>query len=287
MADKLQTITDIHRYMTGMLSRLWPTREARSMASAIITEYSGMSSAEQLAFGDRMPDEDQKEKMNAAVTRASKGEPLQYIFGYTTFCGHRIGVMPGVLIPRPETEEMTCMIIEENKGFKGTITDLGTGSGCIAIALSLAFPGSTVVAVDNSPAALKAAEENIKLNGATVNLKKADIHTLDPASMPMSDIIVSNPPYVTESEKSAMHVNVVDHEPHEALFVPDSDPLIYYSRIIAIADRSLTPGGKMWLEVNENLADETAGLADPGTWSVVMVIKDIRGKKRFLKAEKK
>lgn len=287
MADKLQTITDIHRFMTGMLSRLWPTREASSMASAIITEYTGMSSAEQLAFGDRTPGEDQKEKMNAAVTRASRGEPLQYIFGYATFCGHRIGVMPGVLIPRPETEEMTCMIIEENEGFKGTITDLGTGSGCIAIALSLAFPGSTVVAVDNSPAALKIAEGNIKLNGATVTLMEADIHILDPASIPMSDIIVSNPPYVTESEKSAMHVNVVDHEPHEALFVPDSDPLIYYSRIITTAERRLTPGGRLWLEVNENLAEETAGLADPGTWSEVMVIKDIRGKKRFLKAEKK
>jgi len=287
MADKLQTITEIHRHITGMLSRLWSLREAGAMASAIITEYTAMSSAAQLAFGNRMPGAARQEMILSAAARASGGEPLQYIFGYTTFCEHRIEVSPGVLIPRPETEEMTCMIIRENEGFSGTITDLGTGSGCIAIALSLAFPSSTVTAIDNSPAALKAAAGNIKLNGASVILNDADILTLDPATVPISDIIVSNPPYVTENEKSAMHINVLDHEPHEALFVPDGNSLIYYRKIVTIADRRLSAGGKMWLEVNENLAEETAGLADPGTWSKISVIEDIRGKKRFIKAEKK
>ena len=287
MGDKLQTITEIHRYITGMLSRLWPPNEAKAMASSIISEYTGMNSASQLAFGDRMPDESRLEMILAAATRASEGEPLQYIFGYTAFCGHRIEVTPGVLIPRPETEEMTNMIIRENEGFSGTITDLGTGSGCIAVALSLAFPLSTVIAIDNSPAALKAATGNIELNGASVTLRETDILTLDPATVPVSDIIVSNPPYVTESEKKAMHINVLDHEPHEALFVPDNDPLVYYRKIVTIADSRLTAGGKLWFEVNENLAEETAGLADPGTWSEVMVKKDISGKKRFLKAEKK
>jgi release factor glutamine methyltransferase len=287
MADKLQTITDIHRHITGMLSRLWLPHEAGAMASAIITEYTGMSSAAQLAFGDRIPDKDQKEKMDSAAARASKGEPLQYIFGYTTFCGHKIEVVPGVLIPRPETEEMTGMIIEENMGLKGTITDLCTGSGCIAVALSKAFPASTVFAIDNSPAALKVAAGNTELNGASVSMIRADILTLDPSAMPLSNIIVSNPPYVTESEKNAMHINVVGHEPHEALFVPDSDPLIYYRRIIAIANRRLAPGGRLWLEVNEKLAEETAQLPDRDTWSEVRLIEDIRGRKRFLKAEKK
>lgn len=287
MADKLQTITDIHRHITGMLSRLWPPREAGAMASAIITEYTGMSHAAQLAFGDRMPEKDQKEKIQSAAARASQGEPLQYIFGYTIFCGHRIGVTEGVLIPRPETEEMTRMIIEGNKGFRGTVTDLCTGSGCIAIALSLAFPEATVSAIDNSPAALRVAMENTELNDASVNMISADILTTDPLSVPLSDIIVSNPPYVTDSEKSQMHVNVIGHEPHEALFVPDTDPLIYYRSIIAIADRRLSSGGSLWLEVNENLADETARLPDRGLYYEVTIIEDIRGKKRFLKTEKK
>lgn len=286
MADKLQTITDIHRHITGMLSRLWPPREAGAMASAIILEYTGMNSAARLAYGDRIPDAHQKEMIESAATRASKGEPLQYIFGYTMFCGHRIEVMKGVLIPRPETEEMTYMIIEENKGFKGTIADLGTGSGCIAIALSIAFPLSKVVAADISSAALKIAAGNIDLNRASVTLAEADILTVDPSVLPMSDIIVSNPPYVTESEKNAMHVNVIDHEPGEALFVPDNDPLMYYRKIIAIADRRLAPGGSLWLEVNENLAEETARITDRDTYSGVCIIKDIRGKKRFLKAKK-
>jgi release factor glutamine methyltransferase len=287
MADKLQTITDIHRYITGMLSGLWPSREAGAMASAIITEYTGMSRAAQMAFGDRKPDEDQNEKMQSAAVRASKGEPLQYIFGYTTFCGHRIGVMKGVLIPRPETEEMACMIIEGNKGFRGTVTDLCTGSGCIAIALSLAFPESMVFAMDNSPAALKVAAENTELNGASVTVISTDILTVDPLSVPRSDIIVSNPPYVTAGEKSGMHINVIGHEPHEALFVPDTDPMIYYRSIIAIADRRLATKGSLWLEVNENLAEETARLPDRKIYSEVRVIEDISGKKRFLKTEKK
>ena len=221
-----------------------------------------------------------------ATRRASAGEPLQYIFGYTIFCGHRIGVQPGVLIPRPETEEMVSLIISENRGFTGTAADLCTGSACIAISLSLAFPDATVIAMDNSDKALKVAAQNISATCAAVQLLKADILKQEPATLPATDIIVSNPPYVTESEKRAMHINVLDHEPHDALFVPDTDPLIYYRHIIAVADVALTPRGSLWLEVNESYADETARLLRQDIYMTIKVIEDIRGKKRFIKAEK-
>ncbi|MRR18582.1 peptide chain release factor N(5)-glutamine methyltransferase [bacterium] len=286
MAEKLQTISEISSHISGMLKHLWSSAEADALASAIIMEYTGMSRAAQMAFGDRKPEQGARERILAAATRASVGEPLQYITGYTEFCGHRIGVEPGVLIPRPETEEMTAMIIGENRGFNGTVTDLCTGSGCIAIALSMAFPGATVVATDISPAALKVAAGNIAATGASVTLAESDIFSDDQSVVPFSGIIVSNPPYVTESEKMAMHANVLEHEPYEALFVPDNDPLIYYRRIADIASVRLAAGGTLWLEVNENLASETTRLFTAGTYRQVRIIRDIRGKQRFIKAEK-
>lgn len=300
MAQKVQTISEIRSLISVMLRRLWPAEEAEALASEIIREYTGMTRAAQHAFGDRQPDTDAAEKILDAAGRASEGEPLQYITGYTEFCSHRIEVEPGVLIPRPETEEMTSMIIaafreiEEmhpvivagNRGFEGTVTDLCTGSGCIAIALSLAFPRATVVATDNSPAAIRVAARNASLTGASVTIARADLFTDGHSAIPLSDIIVSNPPYVTESEKTAMHPNVLDHEPHEALFVPDDDPLLYYRRIAEIAALRLAPGGTVWLEVNENHAPATADLFSADIYRQVSILRDIRGKERFIKAER-
>jgi release factor glutamine methyltransferase len=284
MAEKLQTISDIQRHLSLMLGHLWPPKEAAALASSIIMEFTGMNRGAQLAFGDRTADRQQLEKILAAAGRAAAGEPLQYILGYTIFCGERIEVGNGVLIPRPETEEMTAMIIEENPFFSGTVTDLCTGSGCIAIALSGAFPEATVVAVENSPPALRTAARNIQLTGTSVQLIEADILSQAPETVPMSDIIVSNPPYVRRSEMGAMHPNVREYEPHEALFVPDNDPLLYYRAIAAIADARLEPGGVLWLEVNEQLAAETASLLCRDNYENISIIKDIREKERFIKA---
>lgn len=284
MAEKLQTISDIQRHLSVMLGRLWPPEEAGAMASAIILEYTGMNRGAQLAFGDRKADREQLERILAASGRAAAGEPLQYILGYTLFCGQRIEVESGVLIPRPETEEMTAMIIAENGRFSGTVTDLCTGSGCIAIALSAALPEATVVATENSPGALRSAARNVKLTGTTVELINADILSHAPETVPVSDIIVSNPPYVRRREMDAMHPNVTEYEPHEALFVPDNDPLLYYRAIAAIAVARLEPGGALWLEVNEHLAVQTAALLRRDIYEEISIIKDIRGKERFVKA---
>ena len=286
MAGNLQTISEIRHYVSGMLKQMWPAKEAMAMAAAIIKEYTGTDNARQLAFGDRTANPEHADRIMTAARRASAGEPLQYIFGYTLFCGHRIGVEPGVLIPRPETEEMISLIISENPGFTGTAEDLCTGSACIAIALSLAFPDATILATDNSDKALQVAARNISSTGAAVQLSKADVLTQEPSTLPVSNIIVSNPPYVTESEKGAMHINVLDHEPHDALFVPDADPLVYYRHIIAVADAALAPRGCLWLEVNESYADKTARLLRQDIYRDIKVIEDIRGKKRFVKAEK-
>ncbi len=286
MAEKLQTISEILHFISDMLARMWPREEAEAMAASVIREYTGIDRARQLAFGSLEVESNTAGKIMSAALRAYKGEPLQYIFGYTEFCGHRISVEPGVLIPRPETEEMTSLIIKENPGFSGTVTDLCTGSGCIAIALSLAFPGATVYATDNSAKALWVAARNVSSSGASVQLSASDVITQVPSTMPQSNIIVSNPPYVTEKEKKTMHMNVLDHEPHEALFVPDADPLLYYRSIVTISDAVLAGNGCIWLEINESYADETAGLFRHDIYRSVKVIEDIRGKPRFVKAEK-
>ena len=256
------------------------------MAAAIILEYTGLSRASQLAFGDRIPGGAAAERILEAAARAAAGEPIQYIFGYTEFCGHRIEVGPGVLIPRPETEEMTLMIIRENSGFRGSLTDLCTGSGCIAIALALAFPGAKVTATDLSAAALETARRNITALGANVTLIRSDLLGNRHSDIPESNLIVSNPPYVTLREKDAMHRNVLEHEPGEALFVPDDNPLVYYRAIAEVAAERLLPGGTLWLEVNESLARETAALFTAEYYRSVTVMNDIRGKERFIKADR-
>lgn len=287
MDAKLQTVSEISRHILELLRESLPQHEAGALAAAIILEYTRMGRAAQLAFGDRMPDKAAAEKILEAAARAAAGEPLQYIFGYAEFCGHRLEVGPGVLIPRPETEEMTLMIIHENRGFKGSLTDLCTGSGCIAIALSLAFPGATATATDLSAAALETARRNISRLGASVTLLESDLLGDSRISdIPESNIIVSNPPYVTAREKEAMHRNVLEHEPREALFVPDNNPLLFYHAIAGVAAERLLPGGTLWLEINENLAARTAALLAPAIYRQVRVIRDIRGKERFIKAEK-
>jgi len=286
MAEKLQTITELRRHVAHLLSALWQQPEAEAMASVIIGEYTGMGSARQLAFGDQRADPETVRMVLSAAGRAAEGEPLQYIFGYTMFLGHRIEVGPGVLIPRPETEELTSLIISEKKGFKGVATDICTGSGCIAIALALAFPEATVYGADNSQKALQTAARNVISNRAGVSLIPFDILSQPAGAIEQSSLIVSNPPYVTESEKRLMHVNVTDYEPYEALFVPDDDPLLFYRHLVKTADERLASDGSIYLEANEAFAEAAARLFNPSRYSEIKVMADFRGKQRFIKAVK-
>jgi len=287
MAEKLQTISEIRRLLALMFEGQWPAAEAGAMITVIIEEYTGMSGARQMAFGtEPLPPEDAAAVI-AAAKRAAAGEPLQYITGSTLFCGHRIIVEPGVLIPRPETEEMTAMMIDENPGFTGSALDLGTGSGCIAVSVAAAFPHATVFAADNSEKALAVAALNASANKTPVNFLRLDILSAQPSEFPPCSIIISNPPYVRQSEKKLMRTNVLDHEPPEALFVNDDDPLVFYRRIASIADSSLPVNGKIYLEINEALGRETAELFKENGFKDITVTEDINGRKRFLKALKK
>jgi len=224
-----------------------------------------------------------KSEIDAILKRLVKHEPIQYITGEARFHGMEMKVTPDVLIPRPETDELVDIIVSDAGETEDLrVLDIGTGSGCIAIALasSLRFP--TVTAVDISDAALAVARENASNLKANVSFIKEDILTVSPEGI--FDIIVSNPPYIDESEKSGMEPNVLDYEPKIALFVPDDNPLLFYKRIAEIAVRKLSPAGKLYFEINPRHADELSRYLTDCGFDDVQVIRDSFGKLRFIKA---
>jgi release factor glutamine methyltransferase len=229
--------------------------------------------------------------METAVTRLLNQEPLQYVLVMAYFLDMEFEVNSSVLIPRPETEELVSLVIDSYSKnpveHRLKIIDIGTGSGCIAIGLKHNFPGSDVFAVDFSEEALKVAETNAAKNKAEVNFIKADI--LDNKQwdlLPECNLIVSNPPYVTLAEKQFMQPNVLEHEPDMALFVPDENPLVFYSAIMAFANLKLTMGGHLWFEINEMFGNEMKQLALNQSFTDVNIIFDFRGKSRFLHCRK-
>ena len=206
--------------------------------------------------------------------------------GETCFYNLTIKTNSHTLIPRPETEELVDHIIKENKGFRGSIIDAGTGTGCIAIALAVNLPEAQVYGFDISEEALKTAEENTALNKAKVDFFKSDILDPDLSLFIKTDIIVSNPPYVTESEKKFMDRNVLDFEPHSALFVPDKDPLVFYRALIKLSKIILNPGGKLYFEINENMGSRLLKLLYSNGYGNTEIIKDLNGKDRIIKGIK-
>jgi release factor glutamine methyltransferase len=211
-----------------------------------------------------------------------KGRPIQYILGETVFYNCRIKLNYSTLIPRPETEELTRLVIGENSSYRGTIADIGTGSGCIAVALAANLPSSDIMGIDVSGEAIKAAKENALINNVKVRFTTDDIMRLKKSFS--AGIIVSNPPYVRESEKRLMNRNVIDYEPHNALFVPDDDPLVFYRAILKIADTTLVSPGKIYFEINEAMGREMYDLMEFAGYSGIKILKDINGKDRFVKA---
>ena len=219
------------------------------------------------------------------LQRLLKYEPIQYITGEARFHGMELKVRPGVLIPRPETEELVDIIIDENKDREDLrVLDLCTGSGCIALALARNLPFSKVTAVDFSSEALEVAKENSDSLKTKIELVKADIFDWQPTVK--YDIIVSNPPYVMDKEALTMERNVLDYEPHEALFVRDEDPLIFYSRIADIALESLEPGGKLYFEINPLEAEALKSLLQSKGFTDITLLRDSSGKLRFLSSSK-
>lgn len=224
-------------------------------------------------------------KLNGVTDRLVAGEPIQYIMGYADFYGLRFTVKPGVLIPRPETAELVDMIVRDSDDRPDLkLLDVCTGSGCIAIALARNLPFADVTAIDLSDEALTIARQNAKDLHVRVDFVKADALRLEADSAPLFDIIVSNPPYIPEEEKAAMAPNVLQHEPAMALFVPDDDPLRFYTAISAYAAKALKPGGRLYYEINPRFAGKLVSEMEAAGWQNVQAMRDSFGHYRFISA---
>jgi len=225
-------------------------------------------------------------KIFEIVDELKQGKPIQYVLGETEFYNCRIKLSPATLIPRQETEELVDIIIKENAGYDGQIVDIGTGSGCIAIAIAKNLSGASVFGTDFSAEAIEIAKRNAEINSVKVEFISEDIFKPAKIFSIKPNIIVSNPPYVRNSEKAFMHRNVLDYEPATALFVDDTNPLVFYEAILGIAAKILQTGGKIYFEINEALGNEMLNLLKRFGYAEIKLIMDINGKERFIKGIK-
>lgn len=277
----LETIRTLHKRLDPMYGH----GEAEAMIRIIFHYLKGWSVTDMLIHDDSELSPYIKGEIASITDRLLLGEPIQYITGEAPFHGLNLHVDPSVLIPRPETSMLVDIICDANKRPDLRVLDIGTGSGCIAIALARTLPFATVSALDISGDALRVARRNATDLKVKLDFIEADMSDYHPGRDSL-DIVVSNPPYVLESEKSAMEVNVLEHEPPSALFVPDSDPLVFYRSVARIAHEGLTDGGRLYLEINPLLARETSALVESHGFGSVDVIKDQFGKDRFITAIK-
>jgi release factor glutamine methyltransferase len=286
MGVKIQTIKDIRIFLAGELEGVYPESEIRALSDILIKNATGITKLHQL-YDNRFEVSDMAaEKIMGYAEELKTGKPIQYIFGETVFYNCRIKVNSTTLIPRPETEELVDLIIRENKGYNGSIIDFGSGSGCITIALAANLPESIVTGVEISDDAILIARENGALNNVNVSFIKADIFNFNNKTAVRAGIIVSNPPYVRNSEKLQMNKNVLDFEPPLALFVTDSDPLVYYDAIIKLAEKILLPDGRLYFEINEMMGSSLSTLLKSSDYSDIEIVKDLNEKERIIKCRK-
>lgn len=274
-----------YRELWRTLEPLYGNGEARAVTDYVLDVCFGLSKADILCGAVEEMTAEKTAELNKIFGRLMKGEPVQYVLGRAEFCGRWFSVRPGVLIPRPETEELCAWITADSKASASPkVLDIGTGSGCIAITLQLDMPESKVTAWDISADALDVARENAQRFGANVNFVKLDALNAKPEGE--WDVIVSNPPYICEKEKKDMAVNVLEHEPHTALFVPDADPLLFYRAITRLAVQTLNKGGRLYFEINPIYADDTCRMMRAEGMTAVELRSDMYGKQRMAKGVK-
>lgn len=276
-------IKKVISFIKSELKEFYPMSEIDSFVYLIFEQLFNYSRTKLLISQDVEIRGDSYQNILNIIRDLKLYKPIQYILGETIFYNLTFNVIPGILIPRPETEELVDWIIKESPDKYKRILDIGTGSGCIAISLAKNLPESVVYASDISREALTVTKKNSKLNNVDIQIMKLDILNFDNQLNEKFDIIVSNPPYVTEKEKKLMHKNVLDFEPELALFVPDNNPLLFYKAIIDFGMNHLNPGGKIYFEVNESFGKETALLLEERGFQDISLKKDINGKDRMLK----
>ena len=280
------TIKDFRNHFFASLSGEFPSEEIGSFFIILTQEFLNLSRLEIALHPEKDLQQDELEKLEDALEKLQQHEPIQYITGKTEFFGLQFHVNKNVLIPRPETEELVQWILDDHqkKSLPLKILDIGTGSGCIAISLAKKLPQAQVSGMDVSEAALEVAKSNAELNQVKIEFLKENVLDLQTLNE-QYDIIVSNPPYVRELEKKEMDKNVLKHEPELALYVRDEDPLLFYRKISALAEKDLSKGGKLYFEINQYLGKETAELLQEKNFRTTLK-KDIFGVHRMLKGEK-
>ena len=300
----MKTIKDVFNAFKQSLLNVYDAYETEALTLLVLNEITGSSKARLKAFPEEELLPGQAEKISNILVRLQTGEPVQYILRHTEFYGLTFKVSPAVLIPRPETEELVewalasvgslqqavgsdkQLVVGSLQRAVGHILDIGTGSGCIAISLKKNLPEAQVMAIDISSDALVIAKQNADFNEVIISLNQTDILNTEKSVLENVnfDVIISNPPYVTQHDKTQMHHNVTGFEPHTALFVPEDDPLLFYKAIANFAVDKLTPNGLLFLEINENLGKETVELLESKSFKNIELRKDMSGRDRMIKA---
>jgi release factor glutamine methyltransferase len=272
-------------YIRRALQESYSVQEAANLSRIVCCEMLGQTTIDYYLGKDIILSSKEMQKLNGILARLLNFEPIQYIQGTARFLERSYHVAPGVLIPRPETEELVEVMLREIPS-DARILDIGTGSGCIAISLSKAFPNAKVTAWDVSEDALCIARRNNDDLQASVCFVKQDVLAWRGDGGQCYDVIVSNPPYITESEKQEMERNVLDWEPFSALFVPNNDPLLFYRRIGELGRMMLVDGGRLYFEINRAYGEATAMMLCGQGYTGIRILKDISGNDRFVIAER-
>ncbi|MFW2477300.1 MAG: peptide chain release factor N(5)-glutamine methyltransferase [Sediminibacterium sp.] len=255
------TVSEAKDLLQNTLQSLYDSREAAQICNMVLEHLTGMNRTERAIAKQQLLNDTQKAQLIAFANDLSEGKPVQYVLGEAWFAGLRFSVNEHTLIPRPETEELIEWIKAVANPEPQRVIDIGTGSGCIPIVLKKEFPLWQVEAIDLSAEALIIANQNATTLGADIDFKQVDfLHEANWSAFSKYDVIVSNPPYIKQSEQSSMAQHVVDHEPHLALFVPDDDALIFYKKIAAFGKQHLSKKGKIFLEINQVLGKEVCQL---------------------------
>ena len=286
-------IKEAYHNLIETLTPLYGNRESRNISDWVIEHLTGWDRSKRLIHQDTMLTEDQLEKFISCKIELQHGRPVQYVLGESWFAGMSFFVDERVLIPRPETEELVDFITRKylpiihslEPGLK--LLDIGTGSGCIAIALKKKFPLWDIYAVDDSQGALDVAEINTKKHSCPIHFKKADITIeIENDAMPSFEVIVSNPPYIPVIDQQEMEDHVLKFEPHQALFVTNGDPLQFYKKIISFSGYHLLRGGMIFFETHADYANEVATLLEENDFEQVEINQDFQGRDRIVSGKK-